>query len=124
MLGKYQQAIESCDMTLHYKVDDMASYHNNGIALGKLGKHQEAIKNYDLAIKYQADYAESYFDKGIVLVNLGKHKEATKNFNLALKYRPNLIEEYERAIKGLRKLGNSRMADYVEEKLQILKNNL
>ncbi len=55
---------------------------------------------------------------------MGKHKEAKENFNLALKYKPNLIEEYERAIKGLRKLGNDLMANEFEEKLKILKNNL
>ncbi|MDJ1257658.1 MAG: tetratricopeptide repeat protein [Candidatus Midichloria sp.] len=111
-------------MVLHYKLDDMESYHNKGIALEKLGKHKEAIQNFDLAIKYKPDLAENYLAKGIALLSLEKNKEAKDNFNLALKYRPNLIEEYEKIIKGLRKLGNSNMADYLEEKLQILKNNL
>lgn len=86
--------------------------------------YEGAIKNYDLAIQYQSDYAENYLAKRIALLRLENKKEAKENFNLALKYRPNIIEEYEKIIKGLRKLGNSRMADYLEEKLQILKNNL
>ncbi|EER21723.1 MULTISPECIES: tetratricopeptide repeat protein [spotted fever group] len=68
--------------------------------------------------------AEEYFNVGQSLYKLGKYQEAIKNYDLAIKYKPNLITEYEAIIKALKIIGNNLMADYLEEKLQILKNNI
>lgn len=123
-LWQYQEAIENCDLAIKYDPSYIGSYLEKGIALRKLGKYKEAINLYDLAIKYKPDYAEIYLEKVITFISMQQQKAAKENFNLALKYKPNLITEYEAIIKALRTIGNNLMADYLEEKLQILKNNI
>jgi predicted O-linked N-acetylglucosamine transferase (SPINDLY family) len=88
-LGRFEDAVTSCDRAISRKSDCLEAHYNRGNALRELARYAEAIASYDTAIALKPDYAEAHINRGLALSALRRRHEAIESFDRASAANPN-----------------------------------
>ncbi|MBD2553871.1 tetratricopeptide repeat protein [Limnothrix sp. FACHB-708] len=87
-LGRYEEAIASCDKAIQFKPDYHIAWHNRGLALNELGRYEEAIASCDKAIQFKPDDHVAWHSRGVALNELGRYEEAIASYDKAIQFKP------------------------------------
>jgi tetratricopeptide (TPR) repeat protein len=74
--GRYEEAIECCDMVLEIDPSVGPVWYNKGVALTRLKRSEEALQCYDKALEIDPMVAVVWYHKMDALVNLKRYEEA------------------------------------------------
>jgi Flp pilus assembly protein TadD len=94
LLGRFANALESCDRAIALKPDFAAAHNNRGNALRGLGRPEEALSSFDQAIAVQPDFAEAHGNRGSILSVLGQVEAAVSSYDTAIALRPGYAEAH------------------------------
>jgi tetratricopeptide (TPR) repeat protein len=104
-LGRFEEAIPSCDLALQLSPDANSSFNANcwelrGTSLNCLGRHEEAIQCFDRVIAILTQEPEvpqhirsiflpgAWTSKGMSLYRLGRWKESMECYDMAISIQP------------------------------------
>jgi len=107
-LGRFEEAIRSCDLALQLSSDAMC-LNNRGTSLHGLGRYQEAIQCFDRAIAMVQEevlLSSAWTDKGMSLYRLGRRTEAMGCYDMAISISPDLPEPWYNKGNVFRKMKN------------------
>ena len=104
-LGRFDEALASCDKAISIKPDFAEAYSNRGNALKELGRFDEALASCDNAICINPDYAEAYYNRGIALQELQLLDEALVSYDKAIYIKHDFAEVYSNRGNVLKELG-------------------
>jgi tetratricopeptide (TPR) repeat protein len=104
-LGRYEEAIASCDEALQIKPDYHQAWYNRGFALGNLGRTEEAIASYDQALQIKPDYHQAWYNKACAYSLQNAIELALENLQKAIQINP---DEYREMSKTDSDFGNIR----------------
>ena len=99
-LGRYDEAIESCNRAIEIKQDYYEVLSVKAEALNCLGRYDEAIESCNRAIEIKPNYYDARYNLGKALYGLGKYKKAVDEFDKAIKIKPNRWEAAEEKEKA------------------------
>jgi CHAT domain-containing protein/Flp pilus assembly protein TadD len=108
-LGRFEEAIASCDRAIKIKPDYDEAWHDRGISLGNLGRYEEAIDSYDRAIVIKPDNDKYWACLGVALSKLGRYEKAVSCYERAIEINP---ERY--AVWMIRGVELDKLARYEE----------
>ena len=91
-LGRYADALASCEHALTLRPDHVGALYNRGAALQFLNRTEEALASYERALAIQPDHEEALYNRGAVLHDLGRYDEALASYDRALSIRPDYPE--------------------------------
>ncbi|MDH3764183.1 MAG: tetratricopeptide repeat protein [Nitrosopumilus sp.] len=112
-LGRYDEAIESCNRAIEIKQDYYEVLSVKAEALNCLGRYDEAIESCNRAIEIKPNYYDARYNLGKALYGLGKYKKAVDEFDKAIKIkhkRWEAAEEKEKASSQI-KINNKNIKE-------------
>lgn len=87
-LGKYEEAVDSYNKSLHIDPGNNTAWNNKGLALGRIGELDEAIDCYDRALGLNPDDHIVLNNKGSALYKKGDIEGALQCYRSALGLKP------------------------------------
>jgi tetratricopeptide (TPR) repeat protein len=93
-LGRYEEAVASCDQSLGINPGNHTTWYNRGVALANLGRYEEALSSFDRVIEIKPDNHETWYNRGVALANLGRYEEAIVDYDRAIKIKPDHYEAW------------------------------
>jgi len=80
-IGKYTEAIKSCDIAIKLNSDSSLAYYHRGKFNLEIAKYTEAMTDCDKAIKLSPDFCPTYFTRGNIYSKIHKYTEAISDYN-------------------------------------------
>lgn len=105
-LGRYQQAVASCERAIELDPNCAAAYGNRGLAYAYMNQYRKSISDYNRAITLAPKEAWTYFNRGNAYENLHNYKKAIDDYNRAIHLNPYFSQAYSRRSTALKKLGH------------------
>jgi tetratricopeptide (TPR) repeat protein len=93
-LGRYEEAIASCDRAISINPDNHEVWNNRGVPLRKLERYEEAIASYDRAISINSDKHQAWHNKGLTYFKWGKYVESIDCYNQAISIEADLYDSW------------------------------
>jgi eukaryotic-like serine/threonine-protein kinase len=94
ILGRFEDAIKSCDKALKINPQLADTWNNKGTALNSLSRFHEAIVCLDKALKIDSLHAEAWNNKGFSFTGLGNFRESIKCCDKALAINPRFVSAW------------------------------
>jgi tetratricopeptide (TPR) repeat protein len=104
-LGKYEEAISSCNKAIEIKPDLHEAWYIRGNVLFNSGRYAEAIVSFDKAIELESDLHEAWYGRGNALVNSGRCEEAVTSYDKAIEIKTDKHEAWYNRGNALDNLG-------------------
>jgi predicted O-linked N-acetylglucosamine transferase (SPINDLY family) len=89
LLGRYPDAIASCERALAIAPETADALNNRGTALQALERHSEALTDYDRALAINPSFAQALNNRDLALHRLDRLDEALASYDRALTINPN-----------------------------------
>ena len=109
-LGRFDEALQSCERALAIKSDYADALYNRGNALRALGRHDDACASYSAALALEPRRADALNNLGLALLAFGQYGEALANFDAALAIEPDDIGALHNRANALAELGSFEAA--------------
>jgi predicted O-linked N-acetylglucosamine transferase (SPINDLY family) len=109
-LGRFEEALSSCERAIALAPDCAEAYYNRGNALRELNRFSAAVASYDRAIALKPDYADAYLNRGLALSALARPSDALASYDAAIAVRPQNPDAYFNRGNELHRLGRFEAA--------------
>ena len=109
-LGRYLEAVESCDSAVECVSNDDVAWYNRGLALLRLLAIDEAIASFDSALKYNNRLYDAWMSRGSALAFVSRYEEAIVSLDSCLAYKHDKHEAWTGRCACLLGLGNLQAA--------------
>jgi tetratricopeptide (TPR) repeat protein len=116
MLGRYEEALDSCNKAIEISQDNSRAWCCRGEVLEQLGRYDEALDSLGRSIELDSGYEPAWYFRGMVLGIVERYDESLDSFNKAIKLnsnRPNIwhyrgialnnLRRYDEALESLNK---------------------
>jgi predicted O-linked N-acetylglucosamine transferase (SPINDLY family) len=109
-LGRYVEAVASCDAALSIVPDHAPAHLNRGNALDGLKRYEAALDSYDKAITLAPAVAAAHNDRANTLQSLHRYQDAVAGYDAAIALRSDYAEAYAGRALALQRLGQQAEA--------------
>jgi tetratricopeptide (TPR) repeat protein len=86
--GDYQKATNRYTETLSLPSDNPETYHNRGLANGRLEKYQNSISDFTKTLSLRQHFHEAYYNRGVSYTHFRQSEKALADFNEAVRLCP------------------------------------
>jgi tetratricopeptide (TPR) repeat protein len=93
-LGRYEEALASCDAALALEPNYIEAYNSRGIVLRHLQRSTEALASFERALELRPSAAELHNNRGNVLRRLQRLPDALASFERAIELQPRFAMAY------------------------------
>ena len=93
-LGRYGEAVVSCDAAIRLAPDLAAAYVNRGDALAGLKRHEAALESFDKAIAIDPTVPAAHNDRANSLLSLNRYEAAVAGYDAAIALKPDYAEAF------------------------------
>ena len=105
-LGRYEEALASCDQAISLQPDLAAAWFSRGALLhNNLERYEEALVSHEQAITLEPYGAKAWFNRSNTLHTLGCYEEALASCDQAISLQPDLATAWTNRGRALERLG-------------------